>query len=192
MLDVFRTSGFTLNSRFESGYVEIDLSVVPTEASVARAELRDRVATNASLRPFFQPSSVAIVGASRSSANIGHRILNAIVAAGFRGSIYPVNPNVDTLLQLKSYPAVNALPEIPELVVIAVPVDAVDSVIDDCAARGTRAVIVITAGYAETGTEGRERQQRLVEKIRGYGMGFHRRAGSLDAHDLGKFLVTAF
>lgn len=170
MLDVFRTSGFTLSSRFESGYVEIDLSVVPTEASVARAELRDRVATNASLRPFFQPSSVAIVGASRSSANIGHRILNAIVAAGFKGSVYPVNPNADALLKLKCYPAVNALPEMPELVVIAVPVDVVDSVIDDCAARGTRAVIVITAGYAETGTEGRERQQRLVEKIRGYGM----------------------
>ena len=65
MLDVFRQSGFECRSRANDGCVEIDLSVVPNESSVARAEFRDRVATTASLRPFFRPSCVAIVGASR-------------------------------------------------------------------------------------------------------------------------------
>ena len=170
MLDVFKTSGFTISSRFESGCVEIDLSVVPTETSVARAELRDRVATNASLRPFFHPSSVAVVGASRNPASIGSRILKAIIDGGFKGSVYPVNPKADIVLNVKSYPTLNALPETPELVLVVVPIGTINSVIDDCAARGTRAAIVITAGFAETGAEGRARQQELLEKIRGYGM----------------------
>jgi predicted CoA-binding protein/GNAT superfamily N-acetyltransferase len=157
MLNVFRASGFESSSRFDSGYVEIDLSVVPSEASVARAELRDRVATNASLRPFFQPSSVAVVGASRNPDNIGTRILKAILGAGFKGPVYPVNPKADSLSKLKAYPSLPALPETPDLVVVAVPADGVNSVIDDCAARGARAAIVITAGFAEVGAEGRER-----------------------------------
>jgi len=164
MLDVFRTSGFTISSRFENGCIEIDLSVVPTETSVARAELRDRVATNASLRPFFQPSSVAVVGASRNPTSIGNRILKAIIAGGFKGSVYPVNPKADMVLNAKCYPTLSALPETPELVLVVVPTEIINSVIDDCAASGARAAIVITAGFAETGAEGRARQQELLER----------------------------
>jgi acetate---CoA ligase (ADP-forming) len=170
MLDVFRASGFDCKSRFDHGDVEIDLSVVPSETSVARAELRDRVATNASLRPFFQPSSVAIVGASRNPDNIGGRILSAILSAGFKGNVYPINPNAASVAKLKAYPSLRALSESPDLVVVVVPAAAVDGIIDDCAVVGTRAVIVISAGFAEIGAEGRQRQQQLLEKIRGYGM----------------------
>ena len=170
MLDIFRTSGFESNARAEGGYVEIDLSVIPTEASVARAESRDRVATTASLRPFFQPRSVAVVGASRNPSHIGSRILNAVLAAGFKGAVYPVNPKVKAISGLPAYAGVRLLPAVPDLVVVAVPAAAVDTVIDDCAACGARTVIVITAGFAEVGADGREHQQRLLEKIRGYGM----------------------
>ncbi len=170
MLDVFRASGFESSSRFENGDVEVDLSVVPSQTSVARAELRDRLATNASLRPFFQPSSVAVVGASRKPNSIGSRILNAVISVGFKGSVYPVNPKADMLRNLKAYPNLAALPETPDLVIVAVPAEIVDSVIDQCAARGARAVIVITAGFAEVGGAGKARQQKLLEKIRGYGM----------------------
>jgi acetyl coenzyme A synthetase (ADP forming)-like protein len=170
MLDVFRESGFECRSRIDGSYVEVDLSVIPSQASVARAEFRDRVAATASLRPFFSPRSIAVVGASRSTRNIGTRILHAILDAGFKGPVYPVNPRVETLADLKVYPSLHEIPEAPELVVVAVPVPAVDAVIDDCGARGVRAAIVITAGFAEVGAEGRERQQQLLEKIRGYGM----------------------
>ena len=170
MLDVFRQSGFECRSRANDGCVEIDLSVVPNESSVARAEFRDRVATTASLRPFFRPSCVAIVGASRSPTNIGTRILNAVVNAGFRGTVYPVNPKADVVGSLKAYPSLRELPKVPDLVVVAVPANAVETVIDDCASRGVRAAIVISAGFAEVGMEGQKRQQQLLDKIRGYGM----------------------
>ena len=170
MLDLFRASGFECHSRIGDGCVEIDLSVLASETSVAKADWRDRVATNASLHPFFRPRSVAVVGASRNRNSIGTRILNAIIGAGFKGPVYPVNPKADAVASLRAYAGVNALPETPDLVVIAVPSDAVGGVVDECAARQVRAVIVITAGFAEVGPEGRARQQQLLEKIRGYGM----------------------
>lgn len=170
MLDVFRNSGFDSRSHTDAGYVEIDLSVVPSKTSIARAEFYDRVATVASLRPFFRPSSVAIVGASRHQPGIGTRILNAVIDAKFKGPVYPINPGVRTIAGLPAYASVRALPSAPDLAVVAVPAAVVDSVIDDCAAGGVRAVIVITAGFAEIGPDGRAHQQRLLEKIRGYGM----------------------
>lgn len=170
MLEVFRQSGFDCRSKTERGVVEIDLSLTPNAASVASSELRDRVATTASLRPFFQPRALAIAGASRNPTNIGTRILQAAMDAGFHGNIYPVNPKSDRLCGLRVYASVRELPEAADLAVIAVPRDAVLDVVDDCAARGVRALIVITAGFAESGAEGRERQRQLVEKVRGHGM----------------------
>jgi acetate---CoA ligase (ADP-forming) len=170
MLDVFRNSGFELRTKASDGYVEIDLPVIPSEASVSRAEMRDRIATTASLRSFFQPRSVAVVGASRNPASIGGRLLNALVSNGFQGAIFPVNPNASTVASLPCYPTVQALPEAPDLAIITVRPNAVFGVIDNCAARGVKSVVVITAGFAEIGAEGRELQQRLVERARGYGM----------------------
>ena len=170
MLDVFRDSGFDCSSKTDRGVVEINLSLVPSAASVARSELRDRVATTVSLRPFFQPHAVAIVGASRNPANIGTRILQAALAAGFQGALYPINPRAAAIGSLRAFPSVRDLPKAPDLAVIAVPRDAVLAVVDDCAARGVRALIVITAGFAEIGAEGRALQRQLVEKVRGYGM----------------------
>ncbi|HYT53146.1 MAG TPA: GNAT family N-acetyltransferase [Verrucomicrobiae bacterium] len=170
MLDVFRNSGFECHTHLDEQYVEVDFSVVPTQSSVARWEMRDRISTAASLRPFFHPRSVAVVGASRSPNNIGTRIFNAILGAGFKGSVYPVNPKADVVASLKAYPSLRELPQAPDLVVVAVPANTVNAVIDDCAARGVRAVIVITAGFAEIGAEGRDQQKELLGKIRGYGM----------------------
>ncbi|HEY7559299.1 MAG TPA: GNAT family N-acetyltransferase [Candidatus Binatia bacterium] len=170
MLDVFRQSGFDCHQKIDHGYVEIDLSVTPSEGSIACSEVRERVATAASLLPFFYPRSVAVVGASRNPSSIGGRILGALIANGFHGDIYPVNPNATSVASLPAYPSVRDLPQAAELAVITVPRDAVLGVIDDCAARGVRAVVVITAGFAEIGAEGRQLQQRLVEKVRGHGM----------------------
>ncbi len=170
MLDVFRDSGFPATERPDGGEVEVDLAVVPTEATVARLETRDRVATVASLVPFFRPNAVAVVGASRDPAGIGHRVLESLTRARFGGPIYPVNPKAPAVGGLPAYPSVRALPGPVDLAVLAVPRDAVLGAVDDCAARGVRALVVITAGFAEVGPEGRDLQARLVEKVRGYGM----------------------
>ncbi len=170
MLEVFRNSGFECHTKMDGEYVDIALSVIPSEASVLRGEMRDRVSTVASLRPFFQPGSVAVIGASRNPSNIGTRILNALATGGYQGRIFPVNPNTSSIASIPVYSTVRSLPEAPDLAIVAAPRDAVLGVVDDCAARGVRAVIVITAGFAEIGAAGRELQQRLLDKVRAYGM----------------------
>ena len=184
MRDVFRQSGFRVEERLEGGDVEVDLSVVPSEQSTQRLDMRDRVATVASLRPFFWPKAVALVGASREPSSIGSRILEALVSNRFQGPVYPVNPKATVVGCIRAYPSVRDLPDAVDLAIIAVPRDAVPAVVDDCAVRGVRALVVITAGYSETSSpdpsssppggegtmDGKEMQSRLVEKVRGYGM----------------------
>jgi acetyl coenzyme A synthetase (ADP forming)-like protein len=170
MLSVFRDSGFAVEERTDRGEIEVDVSVVPSAASVARLELHDRVATTASLLPFFRPRSVAVVGASREPSHIGHRIMEALVQNRFQGPVYPVNPKATVVGCIKACPSVRELPEPVDLAVVAVPPAAVPSVVDDCAARGVRALVVITAGFAEVGPAGAESQRKLVERVRGYGM----------------------
>jgi acetyl coenzyme A synthetase (ADP forming)-like protein len=170
MLDVFRESGFDLHDHPNRDGVEIDLAVVPTARTIAREETRDRVATVASLRPFFHPNAVAVIGASRDPAAIGYRILDGMTRAGFRGPIYPVNPKATVIQGLKVYPSMREVPERVDLAVISVPAAAVLKVVDDCAVNGVRTLVVITAGFAEMGHEGVALQKSLVEKVRGYGM----------------------
>jgi acetyl coenzyme A synthetase (ADP forming)-like protein len=170
MCEVFRDSGFALTERPGRGEIEVDLAIVPTAGSVARLEMRHRVATVASLHPFFHPRSVAVVGASRDQGSIGHRLLDALVHSGFRGNLYAVNRRAAEVRGLRAHPSVREIPEPVDLAVVAVPREAVLGVVDDCAARGVRALVVITAGFAEVGGEGRELQNQLAEKVRGYGL----------------------
>jgi acetate---CoA ligase (ADP-forming) len=170
MLEVFRDSGFEVRSKSAAGCIEVALTLTPSAEGVVSAEARRRRATAASLRPMLEPKAVAVVGASRDATGIGRRILDALVAAGFTGAIYPVNPGADELAGLRAYKSVRDVPAGVDLGVIAVPRDRVLAVVDDCAAAGVKSLVVITAGYAEAGAEGRALQQALVERVRGYGM----------------------
>ncbi|MEK7267884.1 MAG: bifunctional GNAT family N-acetyltransferase/acetate--CoA ligase family protein, partial [Nitrospirota bacterium] len=170
MREVFRESGYAVRETFEGDDMEVELSVIPTETSVTRSEVRDRIATTASLRPLFQPRAVAVLGASRDPARIGNRLVQALVTNRFQGPIYPVNPKATEVAGLRAYPSVGDVPGPVDLAIIAVPRDAVLASVDQCAARGVRAVIVISAGFAEASAEGRELQKRLVEKVRQHGM----------------------
>src|SRR5260370_32508483 len=113
--------------------------------------MRDRVATTASLRPFFHPRAVAVIGASRDSSSIGNRLLDGLIKQRFAGPIYPVNPKAAEIAGLRCYSSTRDLPDGVDLAVISVPKGAVLEVIDQCAARGVRAVVIITAGFAATG-----------------------------------------
>ena len=170
MLDVFRDSGFELRSKSAAGCLEVVLTLTPSVDGVRSAEARHRRATAASLRPMLEPRAVAVVGASRDPASLGRRIFDALVAAGFSGPVYPVNPAAGEVAGLRAYRSVRDVPAGVDLGVIAVPRDRVLAVVDDCAAAGVKSLVVITAGYAETGDEGRALQQTLVERVRGHGM----------------------
>src|SRR4030095_10594574 len=119
---------------------------------------------------FFKPASVAVVGASRDPSSIGYRILEALVMNRFQGPVYPVNPKAGVVGSIRAHRSVTEIPEAVDLAVVVVPRDPALGVIDECAQRGVKAVIVITAGFAEAGEEGRALQKQLVEKVRGYGM----------------------
>jgi acetate---CoA ligase (ADP-forming) len=170
MLEVFRHSGFHLTEKQEDRYVQIDFPVIPTKESSARSEMLDRVFTNASLLPFFRPKSVAVIGASRNPSSIGYKILSAIVKNGFQGPVYPVNPSAKVVYSIRAYASMRDLPEPVDLAVVSVPLEKILNVVDDCAANGVRALVVITAGFAELGEVGRQLQTQLTDKVRGYGM----------------------
>jgi acetate---CoA ligase (ADP-forming) len=170
MLEVFRNSGFPITEKYENEHVTVAFSVLPGADSVARTELRDRLFTAASIRPFFKPQSVAVVGASRNPSSIGYRIMEGLVLSRFQGCIYPVNPKAKVICSMRAYPSILDLPEAVDLAVIVVPRDLVLAAVDDCAKRGVRALIVISAGFAETNDAGRALQDELTRKVRGYGM----------------------
>ncbi len=170
MIEVFRHSGFPMTETVDGSYLELDFSVIPTESSVRLSEIRDRVVTAASLRSFFKPATVAVIGASRNPANIGRRILRALINDGFLGAVYPVNPAADVVDGMRTYGSVAEIPGAIDLAIVAAPQAAILPIVDECAAKGVKALMVITAGFAEVGAEGAAIQKQLVEKVRASGM----------------------
>lgn len=123
-----------------------------------------------SLTPFFHPRTIALVGASRGQASIGYRLLESLQGSHFPGSIFPVNPHTTEIAGLRTYPSLLNIPVPIDLAVIAVPAGLVLSIIDDCAAKQVPAVILITAGFAETGGAGSSLEEHLRERIRRSGI----------------------
>ena len=170
MLEVFHDSGFEIRSKTEVGTIGVQLSLDPTCETVACAERRMAVAAAASLRPLLQPISVAVVGVSRDPAGIGRRIFDALVNGGFTGRLYAVNARATDLDGRRCFRSLAEIPRGVDLAVVAVPQPAVLPLVDECAAAGVKSLVVVTAGFAEAGAEGRARQNALVEKVRAYGM----------------------
>ena len=110
MLRIFTDSGYEIDREFEGGDILISFSIEPTRTSVERYEARDRVATVASLIPFFHPRSVAVIGASRDPDQIGHRVVYNLVRSRFHGPVYPVNPRAEVIASMPAYPSVLAVP----------------------------------------------------------------------------------
>ncbi|HVO42946.1 MAG TPA: acetate--CoA ligase family protein [Aggregatilineales bacterium] len=122
------------------------------------------------LETFFQPRSVAIIGASASPDKLGHTVVKNIVDAGFKGSIYPINPKGGEILGLKAYPAMRDLPETPDLAVIVIPYTHVAAAVRDAGEKGTRAVVVISAGFREVGIDGMNRELEVLSIAKQYNM----------------------
>ena len=122
------------------------------------------------LDPLLTPRSVAVVGASRTARTIGHEVVANLVRAGFRGPVYPVNPNADSIRSMRAFPSLQAIPWPVDLAVLAVPRDLVLPAVKDAAAKGVRAVVTITAGFKEVGGEGVAREQAIVDVLRAHGM----------------------
>jgi len=122
------------------------------------------------LDAIFKPRSIAVVGASRDPESFGHRVIRCLVESGFEGPLYPVNPRAGEIHTLPCHPSIKNLPRRVDLAVIVVPASKVIPAVEECAARGIKGVVVISAGFRETGRKGERLEQRLVDLIRKKGM----------------------
>jgi len=170
MMDVFLESGFTVAQQLDKGVFHVTLRLEPSSTFTDRAAARSQQAAAASMRWFFEPTTVAVIGANRERGRIGSEILHNLRHTGFTGTLVAVHPQAETIDGIRAYPAVTAIPGTVDLAVIAVPAARVASVLDDCISKGVKAVVVISAGFAETGGPGKILETALVEKIRSAGI----------------------
>jgi acetyl coenzyme A synthetase (ADP forming)-like protein len=169
MLGVFESLGFELTRELEGGEVEVAFPIERTEHFEERVSERDHVAVTASLEPFFEPATVAVVGASRRRGTIGGELFRNILEADFVGAAYPVNRDGVPVAGVRGYRSIAEVPEPVDLAVLCVPATGVLEVAEEALHARVRALLVISAGFAETGSEGAERQERLLALVRAHG-----------------------
>ena len=122
------------------------------------------------LDAILKPRSIAVIGASRQADTIGYQILDNLVKSGFHGPVYPVNPQASSIHAIRSYPSVEDIPGPVDLAVVVVRKQFVLDVAEACGRKGVKGLVVITAGFAEIGGEGVEREKQLMDIVRRYGM----------------------
>jgi acetyl coenzyme A synthetase (ADP forming)-like protein len=170
MLGVFRESGFALELELGPGEIQVEMPTELTAAGRARFADRTRAAAAAAVARVLRPASVAVIGASARRGTIGNAVFANLRAAGFTGPVAAVNPHGGELLGVPVQRAIADVPWPVELAVLAVPGGAVLDVARECGAAGVRALVVLTAGFAETGAAGRARQDELLGTCRSFGM----------------------
>jgi acetate---CoA ligase (ADP-forming) len=169
MFSVFRNAGFEVTRVAEGGEVEIRFEITPTSGYREQVAARDHTAVRASLEPFFRPKSLAVVGASSRRGSIGGELFRNVVAADFAGSAYPVNKRGEPVAGVHGYSSVAEILEALDLAVICVPGEHVLAAAEEALTAGVRALVVISAGFAETGSAGAERQEQLLGLVREHG-----------------------
>lgn len=170
MLRVFHEAGFDDERTFADGVVRVVFPIRPTEASLARAQDREREATARSVRRLLSPRSVAVVGASRTAGTLGHQLVRNLLASGFNGPVYPVNPDATHVCSVRAYATVLDVPDRIDLALIAVRADLVPAVVEQCVRKHVGGLVVISAGFADRDDAGRDAERRLVAEARRNGM----------------------
>ncbi|MFD4634062.1 GNAT family N-acetyltransferase [Streptomyces sp. NPDC058284] len=188
MIKVFTDAGYQQKRSFEDGVVRLEFGLEPTDRSLAVQRAREQRAEGRSVQRLLTPGSVAVIGVGRAPGGVGRSVLHNLKESGFTGRLYAVNSafgegtgavGEGTGADGTSGAAVDAVPahrsvadigEQVDLAVIAVPADRVPQVVAECGERGVQGLVVLSAGYGESGPEGRERQRELVRQARSYGM----------------------
>ncbi|WP_405588826.1 GNAT family N-acetyltransferase [Streptomyces sp. NBC_01190] len=175
MVKVFTDAGYTQQHSFTDGTVHLDLDLEPTDESVQVMRAREHRAEARSVRRLLRPGSVVVVGAGRRPGGVGRTLLRNIVAGGFTGRLYAVNHSLTAgpgaeLDGVPAHRSVAAIGAPVDLAILAVPADRVPEAVADCGEAGVRGLVVVTAGYSESGPEGRDRQRELVRQARRHGM----------------------
>ncbi|NYV77220.1 GNAT family N-acetyltransferase, partial [Streptomyces sp. UH6] len=174
MIKVFTDAGYAQKRSYEDGVVRLHLDLEPTGRSLAVQQAREQRAEARSVRRLLAPGSVAVIGVSRTPGGVGRGVLEHLRDGGFTGALHAVNASFpEDLTEIEGVPAHRSLGAVDgpvDLAVVAVPADRVPEVVDACGAHGVQGLVVLSAGYAELGPEGRERQRQLVRQARAFGM----------------------
>ena len=169
-LRTLRDLGCTEQVLFEAGTARVVIDLSPDEESSTAIGARERSAEEVSLRHILAPASVAVIGAGDRPESVGHQVLRNILVGGYTGAVYPVNPQHESVLGLPCVASARDLPVAADVAVIAVPADRVAAVVRDCGERGVHGLILLTAGFGETGDAGMVRQDEVVGIARAFGM----------------------
>jgi acetyl coenzyme A synthetase (ADP forming)-like protein len=170
MINVFRNSGFPVTLRADPGSIEVEFPIGLTEDATERFDERENESAVAAMQTFLSPRSVAVIGASRDSASIGGQLFRNLITSEFHGPVYPVNPKADVVHGVVAYPSIRDTPGPVDVAFIVVPAAHVAAVAEECGEQGVRGLVVISAGFSETGGEGPARQDELVRICRDHGM----------------------
>ncbi|RAJ65835.1 acyl-CoA synthetase (NDP forming) [Streptomyces sp. PsTaAH-130] len=174
MIKVFTDAGYTQKRSFEDGVVRLELDLEPTDRALAVQYAREQRAEARSVQRLLAPGSVAVIGVGRAPGGVGRSVLANIRDAGYEGALYAVNkafPEDPAEVEgVAAYRCVRDVEGPVDLAVVAVPAEYVPAVVAECGEHGVQGLVVLSAGYAESGPEGRERQRALVRQARAYGM----------------------
>lgn len=169
MITVFTTSGYDVISKHDSGMIRLALPLVKTERIRALSEAREKLASVASLAPFFRPHTVAVVGASRDPLRFGHVLFRHILEGEFEGVVYPINPTAKSVAGVRAYARLTDVPEAIDLAVLVVPALQTMQVVEDCIHAGVRAVMITSSGFSERSVEGGILEREIVQQLRSAG-----------------------
>jgi acyl-CoA synthetase (NDP forming) len=170
MLGVFTAAGFDAVSRFADGVVEVRFEIATTPDSVAAAEARASHADARTVARLLEPRSVAVIGAGRRPGTIGHEVFRQLVSHEFTGPVYPINREASHVASVPAWPSVLDVPGTVDLAVIAVPAAEVLDAVEECARARVGALVIVSTGFAEEGTEGLARAQALVSLAHRHGI----------------------
>ncbi|MCB1256933.1 MAG: GNAT family N-acetyltransferase [Microthrixaceae bacterium] len=170
MLSVFSGAGYDITSNFDSGVIEVGFDIRPTDASVAAMARRERRAQAASVRSLLMPRSIAVIGAGRNRGSIGAEVYLNLLNGDFKGPVYPVNRSGLTVGGEPALVSTDELPDDTDLAVIATPAAEVLSDVEKCGRKGVKALVIVSAGFSESGLEGAQREAEVLEMARTHGM----------------------
>jgi acyl-CoA synthetase (NDP forming)/RimJ/RimL family protein N-acetyltransferase len=170
MVRVFRQAGYQVSREFAEGVLHLEFAIDATERSLAVQYSREQRAEARSVHNALHPRSVAVIGASTDPSKVGHAVLSNLLRGNFTGPVFPVNPEARSVRGVRAYASVTDIPDDVDLAVVAVPAAGIDEVMDSCLEKGVSTLVVISAGFAETGEGGTVAERRLVTEARAHGM----------------------
>lgn len=170
MAATFVEAGFTVTTSMDDGVVHVEFDIEPTAKSRSVMEAREHRSEAMSVRRLLTPSSVAVVGASRSPGTVGHELLANIVRGGFTGTLHAVHPEASEILGVPCVARLSDIETDVDVAVIAVNSASVSDVVADAAAKGVLGLVIVSSGFADTDSDGLARQREIVKQARLAGM----------------------